>query len=215
MRALPHSLTTLSCLIVSILGLATASATTDFYSSGPGLGAPDTMCDVWQSLFNAWGLDPNVDEDFDGATNQTESVAGTDPRNASDVIRVGNTTIAGNTISFTFDAEKGKRYRVLSDSGSPTGAFATVKTIVLPVGADIYEGSQAFIPSSNNSAQTITVTRSGTREYYRLETTDADRDGDGVSDWAEGQMGSDAGVSNSGAALHDVPGGDADGADGL
>jgi uncharacterized protein (DUF1800 family) len=199
MRALPHSLTTLSCLIVSILGLATASATTDFYSSGPGLGAPDTMCDVWQSLFNAWGLDPNVDEDFDGATNQTESVAGTDPRNASDVIRVGNTTIAGNTISFTFDAEKGKRYRVLSDSGSPTGAFATVKTIVLPVGADIYEGSQAFIPSSNNSAQTITVTRSGTREYYRLETTDADRDGDGVSDWAEGQMGSDAGVSNSGA----------------
>lgn len=181
-----------------MLGLARASATTDFYSSGPGLGSPDTMCDVWQGVYDAWGLLPGDDDDFDGATNFIESVAGTDPRNANDVIRVGNTTIVGNTITFTFDAEKGKRYRVLSDSISPTGAFATVKTILSPVGADIYEGGQAFIPSASNPAQTITVSRSGTREYYRMETTDSDRDGDGVSDWAEGQMGSDPGVSNSG-----------------
>ncbi len=198
MRAIPHSLTSILCLSASVLGLSTAAATTDFYSSGPGLGTTDTMCDVWQALYNGWGLNPDADEDFDGATNYTESVAGTDPRNANDVIRVGNTTIAGNTISFTFDAEKGKRYRVLSDTSSPTGAYATVKTISAPV-TNIYEGGQAFIPSANNPTQTISVTRSGTREYYRLETTDADRDGDGVSDWAEGQLGSDAGVSNSGA----------------
>lgn len=199
MRFLPHSFTAPLCLIATLWGLARASATTDFYSTGPGLGTADTMCDVWQGVFDAWGLLPGGDEDFDGATNYIESVAGTDPRNANDVIRVGSTTIVGNTITFTFDAEKGKRYRVLSDSSSPTGAYATVKTILSPVGADIYESGQAFIPSAGNPAQTITVTRSGAREYYRLETTDADRDGDGVSDWAEGQMGSDAAVSNSGA----------------
>jgi uncharacterized protein (DUF1800 family) len=204
MRAIPHSLTSILCLSASVLGLSTAAATTDFYSSGPGQGASDLsiygkeLCDVWQALYGGWGLNPDGDEDFDGATNYIESVAGTDPRNANDVIRVGNTTILGNSISFTFDAEKGKRYRILSDSTSPTGAYATVKTISAPL-TNLYEGNQAFIPSASNPAQTITVTRSGTREYYRLETTDADRDGDGVSDWAEGQLGSDAGVSDSGA----------------
>lgn len=128
-----------------------------------------------------------------------EAEAGTDPRNPSDVVRVGNTTILGTNVVFTFDAEKGKKYRILSDASSPTGAFATAKTIVSASGGDLVESGTAFIPNASNAGQTLTITRSGTREYYRLETTDADRDGDGVSDWAENRLGMNPIVSDGGA----------------
>jgi hypothetical protein len=198
MRALSHSLTTFSCLIVSILGLATASATTDFYSSGPGLGAPDTMCDVWQGVYNAWGLAAAGDEDFDGSSNFVESVAGTDPRNPADSIKVGNTTIAGNTVTFSFDAEAGKKYRILSDSISPTGAFVTLETQIAPV-----NGATEYVPTADNPTQTISIVRSGASKFYRIETTEADSDNDGVSDWAEGELGSNPIVAeNSGAGYN-------------
>ena len=45
------------------VGLPTGSAlgATDFWSTAPGSGAPDTLDDVWQSLFNGWGLSPAGD----------------------------------------------------------------------------------------------------------------------------------------------------------
>jgi len=180
------------CVIATFAGISPLLAATDYYSTGPGAGAPDTLCDVWQGLYNGWGLAAAGDEDFDGATNFVESVAGTDPRNPNDVIKVGNTTIAGSTVTFTFDAEKGKKYRILSDSVSPTGAFATVETHLSPV-----NGATQLIPSVGNPTQTITITKSGTSKFYRIETTDTDSDGDGVSDWAEGQLGMNPLVASS------------------
>ncbi|MES2598291.1 MAG: DUF1800 family protein [Verrucomicrobiota bacterium] len=170
--------------IVSLAGLSPLWAVTDYYSTAPGVGSPDSLCDVWQGLYNGWGLVASGDEDFDGATNEVESVAGTDPRNPNDVIKVGNTTITSSTVTFTFDAEKGKRYRILSDATSPTGAFATAETHLSPV-----NGVTQWIAPANNATQTITITKSGGSKFYKIETTDADSDGDGVSDWAEGQLG--------------------------
>jgi len=193
-----------SCLTASLTvffsALSPVLGTTDFYSSGPGAGAPDTLCDVWQGLYNAWGLAPEGDDDFDGSTNFVESIAGTDPRNPNDTIKVGNTTISGSTITFTFPAEAGKRYRILSDASSPTGAFATVETQLAPV-----NGATAYVPTADNAAQTITITRAGTSKFYQVETTDADSDGDGVSDWAEGKLGMNPLVAeNSGAGYNNA-----------
>lgn len=85
------------------VGLLTGSALggTDFYSSAPGGGAPDTLCDVWQSVYNAWGLAADGDEDHDGCSNFVESVAGSDPRNPGDCIKVGNMAIFASNVVFS------------------------------------------------------------------------------------------------------------------
>ena len=158
MHASSCSFARLFAFILTLAWSGGLRADTDYSSSGPGTGAPDGLCDVWQALYNGWNLSPGGDEDHDGATNLMEAEAGTDPRNPSDVVRVGNTTILGTNVVFTFDAEKGKKYRILSDASSPTGAFATAKTIVSASGGgDLVESSTAFIPNVSNAGQTLTI----------------------------------------------------------
>lgn len=168
------------------VGLLTGSAlaATDFWSAAPGVGSPDTLDDVWQSLFNGWGLSAAGDEDKDGCSNYVESMAGTDPRNPSDCIKVGNMVITAGNILFTFKAEAGKKYRVMSDV-TPGGSFATVVSHLEPV-----IGAEFFVPATDSASQVIKVAKAaGTRMFYRLEVTDADTDSDGVSDWAERKSG--------------------------
>jgi uncharacterized protein (DUF1800 family) len=180
LRSTAHSL-----LVTLLLCTATTAwSTTDSYSSGPGQTPSDTLCDVWQALFNGWGLSPTGDEDNDGCSNFVESVAGTDPRVAGDCHRVGNTVISANMVIFTFSAEAGKRYRVLSDD-SPGGTFATVVTQTAPV-----NGQTQYIPTADTANQTISVAKPvGSKKFYKLEVSDVDTDNDTVSDWAEYKAG--------------------------
>lgn len=179
-----HRFTLSYCAAVLLALSALSHAETDFFSSGPGAGAPDSLCDVWQYKFNGWGLSPTADEDNDGTSNQVESVAGTDPYNPSDCIKIGNVTLAGNSIVFNFPAEAGKRYSVHSSS-SPAGPTWT-------------EEPGFVIPASENSNQTIIVTKpAGDRKFYKLESRDVDSDGDGANDWAEREMGTNPNLSNS------------------
>jgi hypothetical protein len=102
-------------------------ATTDFLKWQAGLvpegqlNGPDTLDDIWQNLFNGWALEPNGDEDNDGCNNYVESLSGTDPRNPTDCLAVGNIAISANTVVVSFQAEKGKRYQVW-ESESPTSS---------------------------------------------------------------------------------------------
>ncbi len=171
---------------------ASLQANTDLYSTGPGVGGPDGMCDVWQALFNGWGLSPSADEDLDGCSNLIESIAGTNPRQAGDCHKVGSTVISGGAVIFTFHAEAGKKYRVLSDD-SPGGTFATVVNQVTPVA-----GQSQFIPSIDNETQTISIAKvPDSRKFYRLEVSDADSDSDGVSDWVELRTGLNPALADS------------------
>ena len=54
-------------LLIGLTGPALAGS--DFFSTGPGQGTPDGLCDVWQSIYNGWGLDPAADTDKDGGSN--------------------------------------------------------------------------------------------------------------------------------------------------
>jgi uncharacterized protein (DUF1800 family) len=172
-----------SLLFLLLSAVPSAYAVTDSYSTAPGQGAPDGLDDVWQALYNGWGLSPSGDLDGDGCSNLVESVAGTDPRDPSDCITVGNMSLSGNTITFYFDAEAGKKYRVKSDD-SPSGPFSTVVPLTHPVVANQY------VPAVDNPGQFVSVTKdAGSRKFYRLEVSDIDTDGDGVSDWAEISLG--------------------------
>lgn len=170
------------CLIASTLLFSTgAYAGTDNFSTGPGQGGPDGLCDVWQMLHNGWGLVTTDDTDNDGCSNVIESIAGTDPRKAGDCLKIGNTVVSAGSVVFTFDAEKGKKYRVLSADlpNTPAGDWQPVP------GSD-------KVPTVDNPGETIVVTKPpGTKKFYKLEVTDQDLDNDGLSDWAEGKLGSD------------------------
>ena len=98
-----------------------AFAVTDYFNTAPGQGAPDTLDDVWQSLFNGWGLSASADEDNDGCSNLVESIGGTDPRVAGDCVKVGNMAISAGNVVFTFEAEAGKKYRIVA-ADSPAGS---------------------------------------------------------------------------------------------
>ena len=176
-------------LVASSMLFASASsyAGTDNFSTGPGLGTPDGLCDVWQLMYNGWGLLPMGDDDLDGCSNVIESIAGTNPRVAGDCLKVGDTVISAGSVIFTFDAEKGKKYRVLS-ADSPTAAAVDW----LPVA-----GSEK-VPTTDNPGETIVITKpAGAKKFYKLEVRDQDLDSDGLSDWAEGKLGSDPTQSTS------------------
>ena len=179
------------------------SAATDSYSTGPGIAPSDGMCDVWQSLFNGWGLDPNGDEDKDGCSNLIESISGTDPRAANDCIRVGNLAISAGNVVFNFVSEAGKVYKVRSDD-APDGTFATVETLTFPG-----SGLSQYIPTEDGINEIIRVSKApGSRKFYKLEVSDADSDNDGVSDWAERKTGTNpnsgtSGTNASGGAASD------------
>ena len=176
-----HHARFLAVLASSLLCATASRAGTDNFSTGPGQGTPDGLCDVWQMLYNGWGLVTTDDTDNDGCSNVIESISGTDPRKAGDCLKIGNTIVSAGTVVFTFDAERGKKYRVISADlpNAPAGDWQPVA------------GSEK-VPTADNPGETIVVTKPpGSKKFYKLEVTDQDLDNDGLSDWAEGKLGSD------------------------
>lgn len=162
-------------------------AGTDNFSTAAGQGTPDGLCDVWQMLYNGWGLVSTADTDNDGCSNMIEAIAGTDPRKAGDCLKVGNTVVSAGTVIFTFDAEKGKKYRVIA-SDMPNAAPGDWQPVA---GSD-------KVPTADNPGETIVITKPpGSKKFYKLEVTDQDQDNDGLSDWAEAELGSDPTQSTS------------------
>lgn len=181
-----------ACFPLLLLGLPLHAL--DNASSGFAQGLADGLDDIWQSKYNAWGLSGAADADSDGCSNLLESIAGTDPFKAGDCLKVGNTIVTATSVTFYFDSEGGKRYRVLSN-GQPTGTFSTVENITHINGTVQGAGVSSYIPAADSPAGTphfVRINKSGgTMRFYKLEVADADSDADGLSDWNERQMGTD------------------------
>jgi uncharacterized protein (DUF1800 family) len=193
-------------LFLFSLGMQAANAAIDNLKWPAGqlpagqTNGPDGLDDIWQSLYNAWGLDPNGDEDHDGCSNLIESIAGTNPFVAGDCFKIGNMVISGTNVIFTVKVEAGKKYRVLSSDG-PSGPTWTAETMQAPISASFY------IPTADSTSVNLVVAKApGTRKFYKIETGDIDSDSDGVSDWAERKLG-----LNPFAAISDLVSGVPDG----
>lgn len=189
----PRCLTVLALTTAAMLFCAEWATALDQYTSGWGQGTGDGLDDVWQSKFDAWGVSTTDDPDKDGCSNQIESVAGTNPFQSGDCLKVGNTVVTATDVVFSFVSEAGKKYRVLSNT-TLSGSFTTVETLTFPASV---AGTQQYIPAEDNVTESIKVAKGGTKKFYKLEVSDADTDGDGLTDWNEEETGTDPAVAAS------------------
>lgn len=111
--------------MTAALGLAASSASlvhaaTDYNSDG--------YDDVWQNRHGVTVASHplTTDTDGDGATNQVESVAGTNPNDSLDVLKVGEVTASGSNLQVSVKTQTGKRY-VLESSAAPNGPTWTAE----------------------------------------------------------------------------------------
>ncbi len=157
----------------------------------PGHNPPDGLNDVWQHLYNAWGLDPEGDADNDGSSNYIESIAGTNPFLAGDCLKVGDMIVTANQVLFYFDAKAGKQYSIVSDD-APNGAFATEEALLAP------ESGASFIAATDAAGKVLRIAKpSGAPKFFKLKVCDVDSSGGGVSDWVKRRLGLDPAVTDS------------------
>ena len=94
------------------LSNASALVQTAFIAAGADTdhnGLPD----AWEiQNFGHLGVDPNADPDHDGMSNWQEYLAGTDPNNGSDYLRIISYTRVGTYNSLRWTAEPTRLYRV-------------------------------------------------------------------------------------------------------
>lgn len=90
------------------------------------------LCDDWElHYFGYIGVDPNADEDHDGATNRDEFLAGTNPIDPLSFLKfVRVSTLAGGGAQVEWSSSEGRGYS-LDRSTSITEGFAPIKTGLL------------------------------------------------------------------------------------
>ena len=130
----------------------------------------DSIPDLWALRYQAGALNPAADSDGDGATNASESSAGTDPQAAGSVIRVSAVTRDATGVHLTFPTLPGKRYQV-QDNGSLTAATWS------DVDGSLYSGTGGEVEA--------TITNPGAAGFFRVYVQDVDTDKDGVTDYEE------------------------------
>ncbi len=146
---------------LAILSIGTESLFSQgFDLDGDGLG------DLWSAYYEASNLSPNNDDDGDGATNLEEEVAGTDPFDPLSVFKAELQRVGSNW-RILWIASPGKGYRVETTSSLVNWAAD---------GPAIEDANgQTFIEFDG----------SGTQIFARVNVSDRDQDGDGLTAWEE------------------------------
>jgi len=133
----------------------------------------DGLNDVWQAMFATGSLSPDDDADGDLQSNRAESNAGTDPRAPASVFHVSSTQTPGADLIVRWSSVVGKAYRVLSSTTLAEGSWTPVSS---------------FVPATEIETEFRVPGVAGTSRFFRVEVTDIDSDGDGLSDWDESQL---------------------------
>ena len=139
------------------------------------------LSDVWEALHGvAAGMSGAADADGDGFDNAQEAVAGTDPFDRFDQPRI-ELSASGGLLVPSWAGLPGKRYRLRSTTSLETPASDWELLV------DTVSAGGAHAPP---------VAFAGGSRFFRLEVEDTDADGDGLSDWEEGEMGFDVATAH-------------------
>ncbi|TAG10169.1 MAG: DUF1800 family protein [Verrucomicrobia bacterium] len=128
--------------------------------------------DVWEQFYQALSLPQNGDADGDGWTNAAESTAGTNPLNGLSFPNTDFRFEAGLPV-ISWQGKLGKNYRLLASDDLST---------FTPLG-DAMAGASAIME--------LTLPEANGSEFFRIQISDVDSDGDGLNDWEENTLGLD------------------------
>ncbi|MCB1131470.1 MAG: hypothetical protein KDN05_10105 [Verrucomicrobiae bacterium] len=145
------------------------------------------MDDAWQLAYGASKLAPDDDDDGDGATNEAESVMGTDPLDGEDCLRLEAPVRFSNAVLLHWQGLPGKRYEVewmvedqweVCDDGLVgVGSEITAALPPHPIGSRLVR------------VRLITEGTEATARFMTEDSTDTDRDGQ--NDYMEFLAGTD------------------------
>ncbi|HEV2454999.1 MAG TPA: thrombospondin type 3 repeat-containing protein, partial [Verrucomicrobiae bacterium] len=153
------------------------------------------MSDVWEWMYNAYGVDPNADSDGDGFVNWQEAIAGTDPFNSKSFPNIPSYSSSPTNFSVTLPSRLGKMYTLYSATNQANPVW------VMETNAEALAGSNI----------TLTGTFGPVMKFYRVGISDVDSDGAGLmNDWEKFALGlsptnssSNGQQDSSGAAMND------------
>jgi uncharacterized protein (DUF1800 family) len=126
------------------------------------------------------GLNPTwtaLDDDADGTSNGEELAAGTSPFDSSKSLNLSNVTSAGASTSLAFPTQRGKIYRIESNT-----------SLVAPAGWILQSGASPAQILGDGQPASITVPFTP-NTFYRVRVEDIDRDNDELCDWVEHVLG--------------------------
>ena len=142
-------------------------------------GDGNRQSDVWEMLYQAQGLPPDDDADGDGWTNESESVAGTNPLDSSMFPKL-TIAIESELSVLSWFGLPGKRYMVYQSAD--LSGFQSPNEVII----------------GRSDVIQLSISGETGNRFYRLHTFDADSDGDGVTDWEELMLGFDPQTNRSG-----------------
>ncbi len=156
------------CLICLGLGSGVGRAhTVDLNGNG--------MSDIWEWLYNAYGVNPNADPDGDGFSNRQESIAGTNPFDSNSYPFIPFTSNSTTNFSVTLPCQLGKQYQLQS-----TDSLGSTNWVI-----------ETNVVARSGTKVTLTAEVTSSARFYRVSISDVDTDGDGLNDWEEYQLGLD------------------------
>jgi uncharacterized protein (DUF1800 family) len=142
-------------------------------------GNGNAQSDVWEMVFGASGLSAAADADGDGWSNALESTAGTHPFDGTSFPRLEVTTAGGLPV-LRWQSLAGKRYTI--HTAADLVSWSPLEMEIAGTGGPL----------------TWPLAPAGGREFFKLQASDADSDGDGVSDWEELTVGFDPATNRTG-----------------
>ena len=152
-------------MILAVVGFGMPSAYAIVDLNGNG------MSDVWEQFFGAQGISPSTDSDGDGQTNLAESAAGTNPFDASSVLKNTRLNVTNGSVSVSWTSALGQRYQI-----------QTSASISSPTWQDL---GTPFVGTGQEMSASFGLIAGEQRKFYRVVPSGLDSDNDGIADWEE------------------------------
>lgn len=140
------------------------------------------LSDVWEQWIGHFGLSSNNDDDGDGMTNGAEALAGTNPLDPRS--RLWSDVLKGTDwVTIRWSVLPWKRHQVYQ-SINLTNWF-------------LQSGAQIIVDNAYQQTFPLGVPIGDVKRFFRVLVSDIDSDSDGVSNWAETQLGSTLNAASS------------------
>jgi len=133
------------------------------------------MSDIWEWIYNAFGLDPNADNDADGVSNSNEATAGTSPFDSNSYPHITTFGPTATNFSVTIPCQLGKVYQLMSITNLGSTSWMMETGLVVRAGSTI----------------TLTAPNSAAGKYFRVFISDTNTDGSQMNDWEKYETGLD------------------------